>query len=889
MNKTSLSSLFHWHTRCSQFEVISLFRILEFQTKVINRLDTYLDRLKLQKKNADDVRKVAQVNTSIDIPIPNFVETTIEHLRNDGTLPQSHAQIPYDCLDRRDGCERPVPNVVYKVPTAGGKTYLAVRSIERILSSYLEKNTGFVLWVVPNEAIYSQTLKTLNDRNHPYRQTLDNAAAGRVKILEKHSSLSAMDVEANLCIMIVMLQSTNRQNQDTLKMFRERGDVHGFIPSEGEMGAHATLYEQIPNLAIYDHNYSLIKESLGNALRIIRPIVVIDEGHKTTSELAHSTIYGFNPCFVLELTATPKIVPAKNGRTARYPNTLVTITGKEVDAEGMIKMPINLNPMQGTDWVNTLSVSLERLNILQGHAEQFYADSGRYIRPIMLVQVERTGADQRDADFIHSEDVREQLLQMGLGEAEIAVKTAEINDLRNPENQNLLIPENRIRVIITKQALQEGWDCPFAYVLCSLAASSNMSAMTQLVGRILRQPQALKTEVSELDECYITTHHANTAEVVGKIRESLEKEGLGDLVLQIAGGENLVGNGNPVREISRRDQFTEAEIYLPQVLFNENDTFRMLDYETDILSQIDWSDFDVTEIVATFPDNAQANENQLQRIGLNDDGVITNIVSAENTQTMRFDMVYASRVINGYVPNSFVAYEIVQNVIRGLLARGLPDTYIGQQTNLIIEILRLELNRERDVRAEQIFRASLGDGTIQFRLRADGNNWQMPDTEYTTLPENAMPLMNARFQHVSKSLFDPIYQDDLNAAEQDVAVYLDSEETIQWWHRNVARRQYGIQGWRRNKIYPDFLFVVNGKEGKINCLKILETKGDQLDNLDTAYKRCVMETLASHYSFQELTDAGECVIEDEGLSVDARLILFPTMTTELPNWISEKE
>ena len=210
-------------------------------------MDTYLDRLKLQKKNADDVRKVAEVNINLDIPIPNFVETTIEYLRKDGTLPQSHAQIPYDCLDRRDGCERPVPNVVYKVPTAGGKTYLAVQSIERILSSYLEKNTGFVLWVVPNEAIYSQTLKTLNDRNHPYRQTLDNAAAGRVKILEKHSSLNAMDVETNLCIMIVMLQSTNRQNQDTLKMFRERGDVHGFIPSEGEMEAHATLYEQIPN------------------------------------------------------------------------------------------------------------------------------------------------------------------------------------------------------------------------------------------------------------------------------------------------------------------------------------------------------------------------------------------------------------------------------------------------------------------------------------------------------------------------------------------------------------------------------------------------------------------------------------------------------------------
>jgi len=114
---------------------------------------------------------------------------------------------------------------------------------------------------------------------------------------------------------------------------------------------------------------------------------------------------------------------------------------------------------------------------------------------------------------------------LGLAKEEIAVKTAEINDLRNLENQNLLSPGNRIRVIITKQALQEGWNCPFAYVICALAATSNMSAMTQLIGRILRQPGAIKTEVPELDQCYIITHRAETADVIGKVRQSLETEG----------------------------------------------------------------------------------------------------------------------------------------------------------------------------------------------------------------------------------------------------------------------------------------------------------------------------------------------------------------------------
>lgn len=74
----------------------------------------------------------------------------------------------------------------------------------------------------------------------------------------------------------------------------------------------------------------------------------------------------------------------------------------------------------------------------------------------MLVQVERTGADQRDGSHIHALDVKDWLKTAGLDEAEVAIKTADTNDLNNPENQDLLSPTNRVRVIITKQALQEG-------------------------------------------------------------------------------------------------------------------------------------------------------------------------------------------------------------------------------------------------------------------------------------------------------------------------------------------------------------------------------------------------------------------------------------------------
>src|SRR6266478_6245463 len=99
-----------------------------------------------------------------------------------------------------------------------------------VFGRYLGRNTGFVLWIVPNEAIYSQTLRHLSDRQHPYRQALDRTAAGRVQILEKADRLDARDIDNQLCVMLLMLQSANRDTQDSLKMFQDRGDVHGFFP-----------------------------------------------------------------------------------------------------------------------------------------------------------------------------------------------------------------------------------------------------------------------------------------------------------------------------------------------------------------------------------------------------------------------------------------------------------------------------------------------------------------------------------------------------------------------------------------------------------------------------------------------------------------------------------
>lgn len=863
-----------------------MFRQLDYQDRVLSTLDAYLDLLKEKKARADKVAALAAQDPDLGIAIPDFSKEAWEAMKAAGKLPASRAAIPFS--PRVDGCGRPVPNAVLKVPTGGGKTWLAVSAVSRVMGRYLDRNTGFVLWIVPNEAIYTQTLKHLKDRQHPYRQALDRAAAGRVKIMEKTDRLDAQDVETNLCVMLLMLQSANRETQDSLKMFQDRGDVHGFFPPEGEQQAHKAAIELTPNLAAYTGMFPMVKDSLGNALRVIRPVVVMDEGHRAISDLAFSTLYGFNPCFVLELTATPQDVQPRGGRNpreGRYANVLVEVTGRELDREGMIKMPLNLDPRQGNDWKATLNAALSKLNALDAEARKLRADTGRYIRPIMLIQVERTGADQRESGHIHAEDVKDWLLTAGFDQAEIAIKTAQQNDLNNPENQDLLSPTNRVRAIITKQALQEGWDCPFAYVLCSLAASANLKAMTQLVGRILRQPGALKTGVDALDECHVITHHADTATVVGAIKDGLEQDGLGDLVLRVT-QDDKSASGKATRTIKRRPAFATTEIYLPKVMVVEDGEARELDYETDVLAAIDWRGFDPKEIAERIPENAQAAESQLQRIRLAEDGdeLFVGETVAANTEILAFDPAHAVRMISDIVPNPFVGREIVGATLAALRARGFDDAKLGLLASLIVEELRKGLDAARIARAEALFKAEVAAGRIQFRLRLDGRNWRMPFSIETTEPENARQLLNRAGGPLEKSLFAPVYENELNSDERDVAVYLDGEKTLAWWHRNVARTQYGIQGWKKAKIYPDFIFAVQ-RQGEAKRITVLETKGDQLDNLDTAYKREALTFLSEHFQWDEATPVGELELVNNGETVEGTLILMSEWKAKLPAYL----
>ena len=445
----------------------------------------------LKEYQKDVVKNVQSLLEELERAKASY-ESTPELRLLESYMPIVYSSVKYSNFqDRpRTGTTQFYPRVCMKIPTGGGKTLLAVESIRAFQNSFAKSKTGLVVWITHREQIYRQTIEKLQDKNHPYRQLLDQVSGNRTLIVEKGRVLRQQDVQENLVIMMLMIQSASRESN---KLFSDSGYVD-FFPEENRTDLHRQLLEEIPNLDHTDESlfgHLQIKTSLGNVIRLLSPLIIVDEFHAMFGDKAIAVLDGLNPSMVLGLSATPK----------KEMNIVASISGRELEREGMIKLDMHLIP-PGTDgdWQSMLSAIKLKRESLEIDSRNLDLNSGTYIRPIALIQVERTGREQRGLGFVHSEDVREYLIESGVSAHEIAVKTSSLDEIKA---QKLLSRQSEIRYIITKEALREGWDCSFAYILGVIPNAKSNSSMTQLVGRVLRQPYAMKTGISSLDESYV--------------------------------------------------------------------------------------------------------------------------------------------------------------------------------------------------------------------------------------------------------------------------------------------------------------------------------------------------------------------------------------------------
>ncbi len=807
----------------------------EYQEAALEAFSRWREALeKARQEAAEDVAYYASRGRPIPDDIRNYPQMAWQQLAQAGGVAGSAGEY----VSRTDDAGRPIPHSCFKVPTGGGKTLLAAAALER-----LNRQTGLTLWITPTRAIYEQTKAALKSREHPYRHMLERASGGRVKLLEKDDLFTAADVANYLCVMLLMLPAANRQKgRDFLRMFRDSGRYPTLFPDSDDALGDGRLLQDYPDLE-RTADGGPVKHSLFNVFKMLRPVVVLDEAHKAygakkraANEEFVRSVNRLDPRLVIELSATPN---------RGISNLLVDISGVELKTEEMIKLPVQVTSFTKTEWQYTLAQSHEELERLDAAAQSLQLSEGRYIRPIAVVRVERTGRDQRDGERVHAEDVRE-YLHRDLGEPAdaIRVKSAENDELGR---EDLLSELSPVRWIITKSALMEGWDCPFAYLLVLLDNTRAQRAITQLVGRVMRQPHARRTGRELLDQCYVYCWNTDVGVAVSQVKTGLEQEGLTGL-----GGE-VLGAGQQVKRLTvgRRRQFRGADIFLPLVLHKDGDDWTELDYQRHILPDIDWAMLSAPDYQGALPDPARR---QSAAVDVGDAPPVFH--AAQELQFAKtISISWFARRLSDIVPNAWQAARIAQQLITRLRAAGETDAAIYDLRAQLASQLREHSKREVGKMAEQVFLNKLRQGTIRFDLQAGQPHFRMQGAYDIAVSANE-PTLQWYGRPVQLSLFEPVFDREFDSdLERSFARYLDEQQALRWWHRVAVRQRgdYYLRGWKQERIWPDFVAMAGEAYGKPQLL-VFETKGEHLrDTPDTDYKRRVLDTLENAFNCGTMT------------------------------------
>lgn len=404
--------------------------------------------------------------------------------------------------DRLNG----IPSVCLRVPTGGGKTLLAAHSIPIAAQHYASTDTPMVLWLVPTDMIRQQTLVALSNVQHPYRQALQGYYGDRLRIcdIEGLQTLNKHDIKQSCVVVVTTIQAFNIDQQKTFQRNAYAFD-EGLSEHFTNLAAQQTQNMDLVSADTLQYQPFLtqndigrVKHSLVNFFHLHRPIIIVDEAHKNRGgKHFFNTLQSLNPKCLIELTATPK-----------DNNVLYAVSAAELKAAQMIKLPVVLTEHPNT-WQDCIRDALLRRTELERLAQS----EPDYIRPILLIQAQDKNGKANvavvKAHLIHDCNISEDW---------IAVSTGQTKEL---DDHNLFSPACPVRIVITVEALKEGWDCSFAYVLASLQNIQSATDVEQLLGRVLRMPYATLRQHDALNKAYAHVISDSIARATATLKERM--------------------------------------------------------------------------------------------------------------------------------------------------------------------------------------------------------------------------------------------------------------------------------------------------------------------------------------------------------------------------------
>ena len=642
----------------------------------------------------------------------------------------------------------------------------------------------------------------------------------------------------------------------------------------------------------------------------LNPLVIVDESHHARSELSLEMLENFNPCFVLDLTATPK----------KESNIISYVDAVQLKNEHMVKLPVIVYNRDSQSEVLIDAIDLR--NKLEEIAGAEYAKTGKYIRPIALFQAQPKGKE----DATTFEKLRDKLVDAGIPAEQIAIRTADVNELKNT---NLMSPSCPIRYIITVNALKEGWDCPFAYILASLANKTSQVDVEQILGRILRLPHTSQHTQSALNMSYVLTSSNDFNNTVAHIVKGLNSAGFSDKDYRIGEATKPKAPEQTAEQITLPDpqgvsepetaeddfawlddKMIEAELerrreqaQTPEIA-PKADT--MLDAAaevekayTDAIQQtgndpvMDNLPREVQDKVKTFWVNPQFREDietlQIPQFFLKiektlfTDGtfeLLDKEMLAEGftLKGKAYDIDFAAaddeireidvREQDGGLPKVFKMESAEQRYFKECFSKLPPENRVRQckdmmfkQLNKLNMVDAAELKAYIDRIVDDMDKAQLAamekaplgyaakirdkiETLLEAHYRENFEKWLETERIVCT-PSFRLPLAIHPTTHTdiyARSLYTA-EDGDMNRLEEKLIVELTALQNVRWWHRNIARQGFAINGFIKH--YPDILIMT--QSGKLICA---ETKGEHLKNDDSREKIALGQAWSSHAGSQ---------------------------------------
>lgn len=800
-----------------------------------------------------------------------------------------------DYLRPYDNSIAGVPRVTLKIPTAGGKTFVACHSLRHIFDHYAVSGPQVVVWFVPSDTLLLQTFQNLNNPQHPYRQHINALFNNRVRVVNKEMALegqgiSPTEVMNQLTIFVFSIQSFVDVVRSGLpRVYRENSNLDGY--RQALLGNEGKRVEQAD------------ETSLINWVAGLQPVVIIDESHNFEAELRVDLLNNINPCFILDLTATPR----------KRSNIISFVDAMKLKKEHMVKLPVIVYNSLKVNDVIVNAINLRRN--LELKAREEYGKGGSYIRPIVLFQAQPKHGDG-DITF---EKIKKQLVEAGIPEEHVKIKTAERNELKGID---LMSPECPVRYIITVNALKEGWDCPFAYILASLANRTSRVDVEQILGRILRQPYTKEHECEYLNLSYVFTSSNAFKETLENIIHSLNQAGFSardyrvaeleveekdspntpapsaDLFATADAEEEEINSEDIKERISAPSTTLQTEAFLRQAQMQSNDYNQQLEQNapnenmpSDIknkaksypikeafltaVKSLCLPNFFIKVNAPSFFNSSKelqplAKEYLLQGFNLDTQDRNMDFNHTLNTSGVAIDLEERNR--NEYVPKyktlSCKQTEIFRQQFFSMPAERKINhlaKYIGRQISKINalsepQIIRyikstlapmsnetlseLAANEAGTVETfkKKITSLMLAHAEKQFKMMLDSGeiicqeSYPMPEQIYLTQTCLGIP----------KTMYAE--EEQCDSFEYGVIRRIAELDNVLCWHRNQERgKGFGLNGFSNNH-YPDFIVLL--KSGHII---LIETKGRHLDNSDSKSKillgRAWAEKAGSKYRY----------------------------------------